>query len=90
MTTSIEISGQISGNTTLANAINALDSEMKRTMFNGYKITFKTKAAAKKALWEAFKHLRSDKEDARNSMLAYSAKTGWLRYDASYARLLQQ
>ena len=87
MTTSIEISGQISGNSTLANSISTFDSEMKRTMFNGYKITFKTKAAAKKALWEAYKHLRADKEDARNSMLSYS-KNGWLKYDASTAKIL--
>ena len=40
MKTSISISGQISGNIRLANAIKTYDSEMQSTMFNGYKITF--------------------------------------------------
>lgn len=84
MKTKIAITGQISGNSTLAGAIQTYDSEMKRGMFNSYIITFKTKAAAKKALWEAFKHLRADKEDAAASMLSYS-KHGYLSYDASRA-----
>jgi hypothetical protein len=86
MKTSIEISGQISGNSTLANAINTFDSEMKRTMFNGYKITFKTKKAAKKALWEAFKYLRNEEPEFARGGIFYS-KHGSLRYDASYAKL---
>ena len=87
MTTSIEISGQISGNSTLANSISTFDSEMKRTMFNGYKITFKTKAAAKKALWEAFKYLRKEEPDFAKGGIHYS-KYGSLRYDASTAKIL--
>lgn len=83
MTTTINISGQISGNHTLANAISTHDSEIKKTMFNGYSITFKTKAAAKKALWAAYKYLVSNEPEFRNG-ISYS-KHGTLSYDASRA-----
>lgn len=86
MKTTITITGQISGNITLRGAIATFDSEIKKTMFNGYEITFNTKKEAKKALWEAFKYLRADKQDAQASMLAYS-KSGSLRYDASRASI---
>ncbi len=88
MKTVIEITGQIMGNITLAHAIENYESETRRTMFNGYAIEFKTKASAKKALWEAYKHLRADKEDAKNSRLSYS-KFGSLRYDASQASIIK-
>lgn len=87
MKTVIEITGQINGNSKLAGAIQTHDSETKRTMFNGYAIVFKTKASAKKALWEAYKYLRIDKEDAEASRLSYS-KFGSLRYDASQASII--
>ena len=87
MKTSIEISGQISGNRTLLNAIPSDGNSTKSLPFYGYVVTFKTKKEAKKALWEAYKSLRQDKEDAEKSMLSYS-KTGSLSYDASKAKII--
>ena len=86
MRTSIFISGQINGNYTLKGAICGFEEE-KRTMFNGFELKFKTKKEAKKSLWEAFKYLRQDKQDANASMLSYS-KYGVLSYDASKAKIV--
>lgn len=86
MKTVITITGQISGNRTLLNAIPSDGNSTKHLPFYGYAITFKTKKEAKKALWEAYKLLRQDKEDAEKSMLSYS-KFGWLNYDASKAKI---
>lgn len=84
MQTTITISGQISGNSTLANSIDCY--EVRRGMFNSYILTFPTKAAAKKALWEAYKSLRKDKHDAQASMLSYAAGR-CISYDASKAQI---
>lgn len=86
MKTSISISGQISGNQTLAAAISTGGSEIKQTMFNGFLLTFKTKAAAKKALWEAFKYLRLQEPLFAKFGISYS-KAGSLKYDASIAKI---
>lgn len=85
MKTVINISGQISGNTRLANAIHAYDMQQERTMFNGYRMTFATKAAAKKALWDAYKRLRAAEPEFSGG-IKYS-RFGTLRYDASQAIL---
>ena len=85
MKTIILIQGQISGNHTLHNAI-AGYSEAKKGMFNSWELTFETKKEAKKSLWQAFKYLRSDKDDT--ARLSYS-KEGALYYDASNAKILQ-
>lgn len=87
METAIFITGQISGNRTILNSIDAFGSAISNLPFYGYKIEFGTKKEAKKALWEAYKTLRSDKEDAQKSRLTYS-KNGWLDYDASCAKIL--
>lgn len=89
MKTSIQITGQVSGNRTLLNNINGVDAEIKNLPFNGYLITFSTKKAAKKALWEAFKSLRSDLTDYVASNVRYS-KYGSLSYDASRAEILDR
>lgn len=86
MKTNIIITGQISGNHTLVNAISTYESEKHNIGFNNYRLSFPTKAAAKKALWEAFKYLRADKQDAYALMLSYS-KHGSMRYDASRAEI---
>jgi hypothetical protein len=83
----ISITGQISGNRTLLNSIPSNGSQTTSLPFNGFKINFSTKKDAKKALWEAYKSLRSDKEDARKSLLSYS-KDGFLNYDASTAKII--
>lgn len=87
MKTAIIITGQISGNRTLLNSIDAFGNQISSLSFNGFKIEFETKKEAKKALWKAYKTLRSDKEDAQKSRLAYSKK-GWLDYDASCAKIM--
>lgn len=86
MKTSISISGQISGNMRLANAIKTCDSEIESTMFNGYRITFNTKKEGKKALWDAYKYLRSQEPEFAKGGISYS-KYGTLNYDASVARI---
>lgn len=90
MKTSIIISGQISGNFTLKNALDSRELlEEKSLMFNNFELVYATKKAAKKALWEAFKYLRSTLDEPRvgsMSGLRYS-KFGSLYYDASKAEL---
>lgn len=88
MKTSIVISGQVSGNHTLRNAIVSDNSEEKKTMFYGYELVFPTKKAAKKALWKAYRYLCANEPEMRGSMagIRYS-KSGALYYDASQAEL---
>ena len=81
MKTKIIITGQINGNTTLMNAIEC-DEPARRGMFYSYVYEFKTKKEARKALWNAYKYLRSD----GYTSLRYSPKR-CLNYDASYARI---
>lgn len=88
MKTSIFISGQINGNSTLRNAIVTAECEEKKGMFNSITLTFATKKAANKAMWEAYKILRQDKQDAQASMLKYSK--GHIRYDASTAKITEE
>lgn len=88
MKTSIYISGQISGNSTLRNAIITADCEEKKKMFNAIELTFPTKKAAEKAMWEAYKSLRQDKQDAQASQLRYSK--GYISYDASTAKITEE
>jgi len=88
MKTTIEITGQISGNFTLRNAISRTGwPEIHKGMFNAFRLTFETRKEARKALWEAYKSLREDKQDARASMLKYTPKYS-LSYDASRAVII--
>lgn len=85
MKTTIQITGQISGNYTLHNAISRTGwPEIKRGMFNSFIITYETRKEARRAMWEAYKSLRADKQDAQASRLKYSPKHS-LSYDASRA-----
>lgn len=89
MKATITITGQVSGNLTLRNAILSGNGEEKRTMFNGYEITFPTKKEAKKAMWEGFKYLKRTLDQPRVGSMSgvrYS-KFGSLSYDASNAQL---
>jgi hypothetical protein len=88
MKTSIYISGQINGNSALRNAIITAECEEKRGMFNSITLTFPTKKAANKAMWDAYKSLRQDKEDAKAGMLKYSK--GYISYDASNAKISEE
>lgn len=84
MTTTITINGQINGNFRLLGAIQTSSSKKEDAGFNNFRLIFPTKAAAKKALWEAFKYLRS--EAPCYGRLSYS-KHGILSYDASTAKI---
>ena len=87
MKTSITISGQISGNFTLLNAISTSESETKKLQFNNYEIIFQTKKQAVKALSNAFQQLKSDElEYYKEGGINYS-RSSFLEYDASTATL---
>ena len=88
MKTSIFISGQINGNSTLRNAIVTADCEEKKGMFNSITLVFPTKKAANKAMWDAYKSLRNDKQDAQASRLSYTK--GYISYDASTAKISEE
>jgi len=88
MKTSIYISGQINGNSTLRNAIITAECEEKKGMFYSITLTFSTKKAAEKAMWEAYKSLRADKQDAQASQLRYHK--GFISYDASTAKIIEE
>lgn len=87
MQTTILITGQLAGNSTLASAIYTYECEQSRTMFGGYNITFPTKAKAKKALWQAYKYLRSNEPEFAKSGISYK-RHGYLKYDASIAKII--
>lgn len=86
MLTKILIEGQISGNFTLARSLSSFSTITEKTSFNGFRIVFKTKKEARKALWEAFKYLRNNEPEFKRG-ISYS-KYGLLRYDASSAKIL--
>ena len=85
MQTTITITGQISGNLRLLSAIQTFDSEVKKTIFYGYQITFRTKKQAKKALWDAYKWMRNEEPVFKHG-ITYG-KSGYLSYDASKAKI---
>lgn len=87
MKTSITISGQISGNQTLRNAIYSLNCETKKLQFNNYEIIFPTKKEAVKALSDAFQTLKSEElEYYKDGGISYS-RGSYLQYDASTATI---
>lgn len=85
MKTIIQITGQLSGNMILKNAIREYDDQVTKLTFYGYNVTFRTKKEAKKALWEAYRHLKREEPDYRG--IRYS-KYGALSYDASQAIII--
>ncbi|MBK5213381.1 MAG: hypothetical protein JJE55_06950 [Flavobacteriaceae bacterium] len=87
MTTSIIISGQISGNHTLHNAICTYESETKKLNFNNYEIIFPTKGKAVKALSEAFQTLKNDEVDYYKQGGISYVRGSFLSYDASNAKI---
>ena len=88
MKTEIRVRGQINGNSILCRAIQTNNCDARSTNFFGYCLTFPTKKAAKKALWEAYKYLRSSEpEFAKGGGISYS-KYGYLSYDASKAEIV--
>jgi len=87
MQTEIRVRGQISGNAKLCRAIQINNCEVRNINFNGYCLTFPTKKAAKKALWDAYNKLRSEEPEFAKGGISYG-KYGILSYDASRAELI--
>jgi len=84
MKTSIIITGQFAGNSTLRNSIMTDNCVEKNLQFNNKELIFNTKKEAVKALSSAFNFLKSDKEDWKNSNASYKYASS-LSYDASRA-----
>lgn len=91
MKTSIMISGQISGNIKLRNALQSHNSEIYNKNSYGYEIIYPTKKEAKSSLWNAFKKMKADEPEITQGLggLRYS-KFGSLYYDASKAIILKK
>lgn len=85
MKTSILITGQITGNRILLNALGVYDDQIKKIQFNGFDVHFNTKKEAVKALSNAYHSLKED-EPGYNGI---SYKRGAsLSYDASIANII--
>jgi hypothetical protein len=83
MTTVIKISGGVSGNIRLRNAITSVSyCDVYNSEFWGFELHFSTKKEARKALWEAYKQMRKDDKDVDYR------KEGVLYYDASKAMII--
>ena len=87
MKTEIRVRGQINGNSVLCRAIQTHNCDVRSTNFYGYCLTFPTKKAAKKALWDGYKFLKSQEPDFAKGGIRYS-KYGTLSYDASKAEIV--
>ena len=85
MKTTIEITGQISGNHALLSALNNYDADYKKLPFYGHSLTFRTRKDARKALWDGYRYLLANEPEFRHG-ISYCAKHS-LSYDASKARI---
>ena len=89
MKSTITITGQISGNFTLRNALVGNSTTEEKTMFNGFRLHFDTKKAAINAIREAYNSLCKDEPEMKGRLSGISADKGrtYLRYDASNAKI---
>lgn len=79
----------MNGNFTLRSAIANHECEIKKS-FNDFRLVFPTKKAARKALWEAFKYLRSQYPEEVGGISGINyAKQSLLTYDSSIARIVE-
>lgn len=86
MKTDIIISGQISGNSKLRNAIITAECEEKRGMFNSCILTFKTKESAINALSRGYQRMCRETPEEKGTMTGIRYTRGLsLSYDASRA-----
>jgi len=86
MKTEIHITGQISGNIRLRNAIITAVCEERRGMFNSYILTFKSNKAAVKALSEGYQYMSREEPRITNRIGGINYSRGHaLNYDASRA-----
>jgi hypothetical protein len=89
MKTEIHITGQISGNSTLRNAITTADCTERRGMFNSYILIFASKKAAVKALADGYKSLKREEPEIVGRIGGLKYLRGHaLTYDASRAAIL--
>lgn len=89
MKTVIHITGQISGNSRLRNAIITADCEERRDMFNSYVLTFKNKQSAVNALSKGYQYICSEMPEEKGKMSGIRYSRGHsLAYDASRAVIL--
>jgi len=87
MKTSIVITGSgISSKHILLSYCSTIDSELKKLMFNNYELLFNSKKEATRALSEAYRCLKSYREDWEASCGAYCYGSS-LDYDAGNARI---
>ena len=87
MKTFITITGSgIMSKRTLLRACTTSESTYTELGFNNYKLEFKTKTDAIKALSEAYQHLKSNTEDWWNSAGSY-VRASSLEYDAGIATI---
>ena len=84
MKTTIEITGQISGNYRLLNALNTYQAEYNKLPFYGHKLTFATRKEARKALWDGYRYLVAQEPEFAKGGIRYGAKR-CIYYDASRA-----
>jgi hypothetical protein len=86
MKTAIFISGQITGNSKLRNAIITADCEERRGMFYSITLTFPTKKAAVKALSKAYKYMKCEEPLLSRGIGGISYRRAHaINYDASRA-----
>lgn len=79
----------MNGNFTLRSAIANHECEIKKS-FNDFRLVFPTKKAARKALWEGFKELRSKYPEEVGGISGINyAKRSLLTYDSSVARIVE-
>lgn len=85
----IYIQGAISSRHTLRTAIAGADEEYTERASGNISMVFQTRKAAKKALWEAFKYLRSSLDEPRVNCIGglRYGKQSFLAYDAATATL---
>jgi hypothetical protein len=82
----IHVTGQISGNFTLARAIDCFN--VKKGNYNSFLMFFDSIKEAKKALKDAFYYLKSEELDFyKNGGIRKDKNNNWLHYDASKAEI---
>lgn len=86
MTTTIRITGQISGNHTLANKLRGAIEE-KREMFNSFILIYSSKKEAVKAIRNAYNELCNEEPEMKGRFggIRVNADRTSLYYDASQA-----
>jgi hypothetical protein len=85
MQTTIIISGQPNGNSTLRSAIISANCEEKKLQFGSWELTFRTKGEAVKAIRSAYTYLLREYPELKGSMLNASQDRNSITFDASRA-----